>query len=261
MKKKNLCLTLVLMVTFVLAPVQLTFADDLIMNHAPKVINVNTVIYGSLKDEDDEDCYSFYSGGGKYNVLLYTKTPYIDEDFGEIDMNMALEYGQYSYYSVNKGWQMPEYQCDGSHLGLGFQGTEDTDGWYVCSIPIGKYKAGKRVGIGISSEYAGEYKFEVVGNAFAAPAKPVVRSVKGKKHSMTVKWKKAANAKGYVIQISRYKGWGDNYKEVRVSGSSVSRTLKSLKSGTYYVKMCSYKKVNGVTAYSDWTKAKKVIVK
>ena len=261
MKTKKRYLTLMMMIVLILTSVQLTFADDLIENRAPKIIKANTVVYGTLSGESDTDCYSFYSGGGGYKILLYTKTPYIDEEYNEIDMNMSLTYGSYRYYSVNKGWQMPEYHLDDSYIGFGFEGTADVDGWYVCAIPIGKYKAGKKVGIGISGITAGEYKFEVVGKSFAAPAKPVVKSAKGKKHSMTVKWKKAANAKGYVIQISRNKGYGKNYKEVKVSGSSVAKTLKNLKSGTYYVKMCSYKKVNGVVAYSDWTKAKKVKVK
>ena len=259
MKKRHSLLILLLSITIAIASVQLAAAEDLMYCRAPKIVSVNTVMTGTLANEDDCDCYAFYSGGGAYEIRLYTKTPFIDE-YG-IDMQMSLDYGKYDYYSVNKGYQMPEYHLDGGYSGFGYEGEPAADGWYVSTASIGKFKAGKKVGLGISGRGPGEYKFEIVGKSFAAPAKPVIKSVKGKNHAMTVKWKKAANAKGYVIQISEHKGYGNKYKEIKVSGSSVSKTLKNLKSGTYYVKLCSYKKVNGVTAYSDWTKAKKVKVK
>ena len=260
MKKRSRFLIVLLSLVFTAASVQVAFAADLFENHYPKVISAGKMVSGKLSGFSDQKCYSFFSGGGTYKVEIYVKDPYIDE-YGDIDTYMMVEYGKYKFNSVNKGWQMPEYHIEGTTSQFVDTWTEDTDGWYKQTATIGKVKAGRKIGLAGSGEHEGYFKFKIIGKRFADPKKPVVRSAKGKKRAMTVKWKKAANAKGYLIQISKNKGYGKNYKEIKVKGTKKSKTIKNLKKGRYYVKMCSYRSVRGVKAYSSWSKAKKVVVK
>ncbi|MBQ3924100.1 MAG: hypothetical protein II696_01120 [Firmicutes bacterium] len=260
MKKRSRFLIVLLSLVFTLASVQVAFAADLFVNHYPKVISAGKMVSGKLKGFSDQKCYSFFSGGGTYKVEIYVKDPYIDES-GVIDTYMTVEYGKYRFNSVNKGWQMPEYHIQGTSSKFVDEWTEDTDGWYKQTVTIGKIKAGRKIGLAVSGDHEGYFKFKLIGKKFAVPKKPVIRSAKGKKRAMIVKWKKAANAKGYLIQISSSKGYGKNYKEIRVKGTKRAKTIRNLKKGRYYVKMCSYKKVRGVTAYSSWSKAKKVVVR
>ncbi|MCD8015632.1 MAG: hypothetical protein LUG99_21220 [Lachnospiraceae bacterium] len=80
----------------------------------------------------------------------------------------------------------------------------------------------------------------------------------------TVKWKKTTKVSGYQIQYSTSKKFksGSATKTVKVSGAKkVSKVLSKLKSGkTYYVRIRTYKKVNGTTYYSAWSSKKKVKV-
>lgn len=255
MKRMNRYIVLLLTVVFALGSAQFAFAyDDPGFYHAT-TIEANKIVKGTLKKNDlgeYEKWFAFYSGGGSYKLRIYQK---------EVTLE-GFEYGAYKFNSVNKGWQAPEYHMEDEEMVFMLDWVENGDGWYVCEVNLGKFKPGKRVGIGFTGDSKVEFKIEVVGKGFKAPAKPEIKSVKGKKRAMNVKWKKAANAKGYLIQISKYNGYGDNYKEIRVKGGkTVSKTIKKLKKGTYYVKICSYKKVSGVTAYSTWSKAKKVKVK
>ena len=251
MKRKSL--VLILCVVFLIASVQPAFAEDLMENNYPKLVSPNKTIKGSLKNSSDEDTYSFFGNGGTYKVKLFVKDP----------QPMYIEYCVYNFSSPNPGWQKPEYHYEGATYDVfdPYEWTPVSDGWYTNTITIGKVKKGKKVGLGISGDSKCTYKFKIIGKKFADPKKPVIKSVKGKKHAMKVKWKKSKNAKGYLIQISRNNGWGEHYKEIRVKGSKTSKTIKKLKKGKYYVSICSYKKVRGVTAYSKWSKAKKVTVK
>ncbi|MBO5302953.1 MAG: fibronectin type III domain-containing protein [Lachnospiraceae bacterium] len=96
------------------------------------------------------------------------------------------------------------------------------------------------------------------------PKKPTLSSVKStKKKTISVKWKKDKNVTGYIIQYSTDKKFKKSKGQVTIKKSSTTSTkIKKLKSKkTYYIRMASYKKVNGVTYTSAYTKAKKVKVK
>ncbi|MCD7715202.1 MAG: fibronectin type III domain-containing protein, partial [Lachnospiraceae bacterium] len=82
---------------------------------------------------------------------------------------------------------------------------------------------------------------------------------------LAVKWKKKSNVSGYQIQYSTKSSFasGSATKTKKVSGASKkSCTLSSLKKGkTYYVRIRTYKTVNGKTYYSAWSAKKKVKIK
>ena len=82
------------------------------------------------------------------------------------------------------------------------------------------------------------------------------------KKSLTVKWKKAAGISGYQIQFglkSSFKG----AKTLTVPKAGVaSKKIKKLKSGKkYYVRIRTYKKVNGKAFCSAWSAEKSAKVK
>ena len=89
-----------------------------------------------------------------------------------------------------------------------------------------------------------------------APAK--ASKITAKKKSFTVQWSKANGVDGYQIQYSLKK----NFKGAKTKWSKGNKlTVKKLKSKkTYYVRVRSYKKINGKNVYSAWS-TKKVKVK
>lgn len=97
---------------------------------------------------------------------------------------------------------------------------------------------------------------------------PKATSIKGKiiakKKAFLVKWKKKTGITGYQIQYStnkKFKNKGSKIKTVK-KPSTTKLTVKKLKSGKkYYVRIRTYKTVNGTSYYSEWSKAKKVKIK
>lgn len=82
------------------------------------------------------------------------------------------------------------------------------------------------------------------------------------KRSVTVKWKKSAKVTGYQIEYSTSRKY-KKHKIVTVKkAGKVTKTISGLKSKKYYyVRIRTYKKVNGKTYYSDWSATRKVKVK
>ncbi|MBR1751473.1 MAG: fibronectin type III domain-containing protein [Ruminococcus sp.] len=98
----------------------------------------------------------------------------------------------------------------------------------------------------------------------AKPAATTLKSVKNvKTRSATVKWKKRSkNVTGYQIQYSTSKKF-KSAKSVKVKGKTkTSKKLTKLKKNkTYYVRVRTYRNVNGTTVYSKWSSKKSVKVK
>lgn len=93
------------------------------------------------------------------------------------------------------------------------------------------------------------------------PKTPSV-SLKSAKKAVKISWKRVSDADGYYIYRSTKKNSG--YKKVKTitKGSTVSYTNSKLSSRkTYYFKVKSYKKVNGVTINSNYSSVKSVKVK
>ena len=85
---------------------------------------------------------------------------------------------------------------------------------------------------------------------------------KGKK-KFTVTWAKVSGVKGYQIQYSSDKKFKKNNKSVTVTKQKTTKaTVKKLKSKKkYYVRVRTYKTVNGKKIYSSWSKVKSVKTK
>ena len=90
----------------------------------------------------------------------------------------------------------------------------------------------------------------------------VEKVTKGTK-SFKVTWKKKTGVSGYQVQYATDKKFKKNKKTVTTAKkNATSKTIKKLKSKkTYYVRVRTYKIVNGKKVYSSWSKVKAVKTK
>ncbi|MBD5464802.1 MAG: fibronectin type III domain-containing protein [Lachnospiraceae bacterium] len=90
-----------------------------------------------------------------------------------------------------------------------------------------------------------------------------VRSaVSKKKKTLTLKWKKEKNCSGYQIAYSTKQNFKSQKKILVQGGSKVSYTINNLTSKkTYFVRIRSYRRVNGKNSYGKWSKTYKVKIK
>lgn len=75
---------------------------------------------------------------------------------------------------------------------------------------------------------------------------------------ITVKWKKNSKASGYQIQYATSKKFSGGNKTKTITGKSTVSTVISglIKGKTYYVRIRSYRTVNGIKYYSSWSSVK-----
>lgn len=94
------------------------------------------------------------------------------------------------------------------------------------------------------------------------PAKTKVQKISTGKKSITVQWKKISNISAYQVQIATNKKFTKNKKTFKVSKKSTKVKIKNLKAKKkYYVRVRSYKTVNGKRNYSKWSAIKTVKTK
>ena len=99
--------------------------------------------------------------------------------------------------------------------------------------------------------------------AVAKPKSAKIKKVKSAKKAVSVEWKKVSGVKGYQIQVATDKKFKKNKKTATVKKQKTTKTkIKKLKSKKkYYVRMRTYKTVNGKKIYSSWSKIKTVKTK
>ena len=146
-------------------------------------------------------------------------------------------------YKYNGKQKTPSVICKGLTKGVDYKVTYQAGrkkvGSYTVTVKgIGRYSGEKKL------------KFRII------PATPVIRSLVPGSKRLTVNAASGPASKGAKSYQIAYKRKGTTkWKTVTVSAKS--KTIKSLKKGKrYYVKMRAFKKVNGTTYYSAWTKAK-----
>lgn len=111
----------------------------------------------------------------------------------------------------------------------------------------------------------GNYKGKLVKKFTIVPkGTSISGAVKAQKKSLTVKWKKQKKSiDGYEIWCSTSKKFTKSATVKKTAKkTAVKLTVKKLKARTgYYVKVRTYKKVNGEKYYSSWSKVKSVRTK
>lgn len=92
------------------------------------------------------------------------------------------------------------------------------------------------------------------------PSKPKIKDLSSKSNRITIRWDKLDdNITGYQIAYKRV--GSESYKCKTYKGSSLTKkVLKGFSGGTYYVKMRTYKVVDGKRVYSSWSSVKLIKV-
>ena len=106
--------------------------------------------------------------------------------------------------------------------------------------------------------------YNTTGKSITYVQRPAISSLTSPKtKQILVKWSKNKKATGYQIQYSTSSTFAKGNKTVTVKGASkVSKTISKLKSKKkYYVRIRTYKTVNGKKYYSAWSAKKKVTTK
>ena len=90
-----------------------------------------------------------------------------------------------------------------------------------------------------------------------------IKKAKGKNKAIELTWGKVASVSGYEIQVATDKKFKKNKKTVTVKKQKTTKTtVKKLKAKKkYYVRVRTYKTVNGKKVYSAWSKVKSVKTK
>ena len=99
--------------------------------------------------------------------------------------------------------------------------------------------------------------------AVAKPKSAKIKKVKAAKKAVSVEWKKVSGVKGYQVQVATDKKFKKNKKTATVKKQKTTKvTIKKLKAKKkYYVRMRTYKTVNGKKVYSSWSKVKTIKTK
>ncbi len=121
---------------------------------------------------------------------------------------------------------------------------------------VGKYT----YTIKFKGNYSGTKKLTVT----IKPKAPTLKSVTAAKKGFTVKWSKVSKeATGYEIMYATNSKFTKGKKTVKATSyKTISKKVTKLKAKTkYYVKVRTYKTVNGVKYYSSWSKTKSVTTK
>ena len=97
----------------------------------------------------------------------------------------------------------------------------------------------------------------------AKPKSTNTKKIKAAKKAVSVEWKKVSGVSGYEIQLATDKKFKKNKKTVTIKKQKTTKTtVKKLKAKKkYYVRVRTYKIVNGKKVYSSWSKVKTVKTK
>jgi hypothetical protein len=128
------------------------------------------------------------------------------------------------------------------------------------------YKNNKKVGEAtVTVKFKGDYSGTLTTTFTINPKTTSLKKVtSAKTKTLTVKWKKqAAQTTGYEIQYATDKKFTKNKTTVTVSSAkTTSKTITGLSAKKkYFVRIRTYKTVNGTNYYSEWSDAKSVKTK
>ena len=126
-----------------------------------------------------------------------------------------------------------------------------------------KYSNNKEIGKAtVTITGKGKYTGVIKKTFKIVPMKQVITSVTAKTKAFVVKWTKDLNVDGYQIKYSTKSDFSGGKSVYVKKNTTVSKTFTGLTAKkTYYVKVRSYKTVNGTKYYSSWSAAKKIKTK
>ena len=132
---------------------------------------------------------------------------------------------------------------------------------YTVSYAKGRKYVGKYA---VKITFKGKYSGTKTLYFTIKPKATSISSLKAGSKKFTVKWKKqATQTTGYQVQVATNKKFKKNKKTVTIKKQKTTKTtVKKLKAKKkYYVRVRTYKIVNGKKVYSSWSKIKTVKTK
>ncbi|MGN0528529.1 MAG: fibronectin type III domain-containing protein, partial [Eubacterium sp.] len=131
---------------------------------------------------------------------------------------------------------------------------------YTVTYASGRKNVGKYA---VKITFKGNYSGTKTLYFTIKPKATSISSVSAKSKGFTVKWKKqATQTTGYQIQYSTSSKFTSSKYVTASSYKTTSKTISKLKSKKkYYVRIRTYKTVNGTKYFSSWSKAKSVTTK
>lgn len=225
----------------------------------PKV----TVKYGStvLKEGTDYELYYYNNtdiGKAEVNVSGIpegawwgSKTLYFDITPISASPDVSLKKSSFVYTGSSIKPEISSVKIGSTNL---------SSDQYKVTYSSGRKKVGEySVTVSLTGTYKGSktLKFKIL------PKGTKIKNISSEKKNLTVTWTpQKKEIDGYKIYCSKKKNFSGSIKKKTVSKSKKKITFTKLSSGkTYYVKIRTYKKVNGKKYYSEWSKAKKIKVK
>lgn len=104
-------------------------------------------------------------------------------------------------------------------------------------------------------------KYKTV-SATTKPATVKLSSLKSKKKSAVLSWKKVSNAHGYQIVFSTSSKFTNPTRTTVTKGTTLRKTVKNLRSGKkYYFKVRAYRTVSGKKIYGSYSSVKSVRIR
>ncbi|MGN0534268.1 MAG: fibronectin type III domain-containing protein, partial [Eubacterium sp.] len=131
---------------------------------------------------------------------------------------------------------------------------------YTVSYAKGRKSVGKYA---VKITFKGNYSGTKTLYFYVKPKATSISSVSAGSKKFTVKWKKqATQTTGYQIQYSTNSKFSKAKTVTVGKNSTTSKTVSKLSGKKkYYVRVRTYKTVNGTKIYSSWSKAKTVTTK
>lgn len=125
------------------------------------------------------------------------------------------------------------------------------------------YKDNKKIGHAkVKIKGVGSYRGESTVTFLITPKKGMITAIRPAKNSADIHWKKVDHADGYQIQYSTSKKFISSKKKTIRSEKINNTKINGLKSQKkYYIRIRTYKSVDGKKIYSEWSKAKDTTTK
>ena len=212
----------------------------------------NDKLNQELNGEISEEYHGFYNGGGTssnddpYTVWVKEKNPQLIQ--GTYTYKKTI--GDKSFFLDSKATTALSYSSSNKKVAIvNSKGKVTIKGTGTTTITVNaqeteKYKkATKKITVKV-----GKLKSTTLSSVKKSGSK-----------KLKVTWKKYADADGYEVQFATKKNFSKSAtKSLRVKkAKTTTLTIKKLKSKrTYYVRVRTYKKVNGKIYFSNWTKVK-----
>lgn len=167
------------------------------------------------------------------------------------NLNISVSTSKIKYNGKSKKPQITVYNQNGQII---------PNNYYTVKYSNNKKPGKAKVTVNFSGVFFGSKSASFI----ITPKTPTLNKPKSKaKKQMTLSWKKDGNVSGYELQYSTSSKFSKKKtKTVKLSKSSKSKTIKKLKSGKkYYVRIRSYKTIDGKKYYSSYSAKKNIKIK